>query len=65
MFDGENETLQSIVSVLALKREGMEFAASVAEIKKEWEEEPDPFEEARIEAEKRHQDRLRKGKKKK
>ena len=60
-LDAEKLNINQILKRIADKRQQLELEADIKELANEWEEEPDPFEEARQEAEKRHQERLRKG----
>ena len=64
-MDAEKSNINKIMHAIAEKQRQLELDQSITELAKEWEEETDPFVEARQEAERRHQEQLRKGGKKK
>ncbi len=59
-IDASSQKLPEVMRLVEMKRQEMVLVKTVKELKTEWEPEMDPFEEARLEAEKRHADRLRK-----
>lgn len=60
LLDVSVKKLPEVMRQIEQKRQEMVLHKIVKELKTEYEPEMDPFEEARLEAEKRHADRLRK-----
>jgi hypothetical protein len=59
-IDTSKKTLPDVMRLVDMKRREMVLFKTMKDLRGEWEPEMDPFEEARLEAEKRHADRARK-----
>lgn len=59
-IDTSQKSLPDVMRLVNMKRREMVLVKTMKELRGEWEPEMDPFEEARLEAEKRHADRARK-----
>jgi hypothetical protein len=59
-IDTSKKSLPDVMRLVDMKRREMVLTKTIKDLRAEWEPEMDPFEEARLEAEKRHADRARK-----